>query len=417
MRVLVYPHEMLLGGAPLNAIDLATAIRDRGHDVIVYGPGGPLVDLLHERGLRYVAAHPLKYRPGPPRIQQLRRVVRDQKVDLVHGYEWPPCLDAYLGAHVVDGVPLVCTILSMHLSPLVPGSVPLVTGTKQLSAAARSIRPGPVSTIEPPVDIEGDDPGRDGMAFRRSLGIGDDEILVVSVSRLSLDLKLDALCQAVDAAGLLADGAPVRVVLVGDGPAAEQLRRRAAVVNRAAGRPVVLLPGPYSDPRDAYAAADVVIGMGGSALRGMAFAKPVVVQGEAGFAEVFEPSTERMFLHQGFFGHGRAADQPQRLAQQLATLVNAPDRRNDLGQFGRSTVVHKLSLTTAATKLEAVYEATLRSGVDRRGLRGEIPGVLWRAIGNEARLHDPRDKRSRRRDEVTRLRAAATYGASVAPAG
>ena len=50
-----------------------------------------------------------------------------------------------------------------------------------------------------------------------------------------------------------------------------------------AGRQVVLLTGEIADPRPAYAAADVVVGQGGSALRGMAFGKPLVVVGEGRF--------------------------------------------------------------------------------------------------------------------------------------
>ena len=40
------------------------------------------------------------------------------------------------------------------------------------------------------------------------------------------------------------------------------------------GRDAVVLTGAMLDPRPAYAAADVVIGMGGSSLRGMASASP-----------------------------------------------------------------------------------------------------------------------------------------------
>ena len=54
----------------------------------------------------------------------------------------------------------------------------------------------------------------------------DDDLLVVTVSRLAIDLKLDALVQAIDAADLLA-ATPVRLAIVGDGPAEAALEHGA----------------------------------------------------------------------------------------------------------------------------------------------------------------------------------------------
>ena len=43
MKVLVYPHSMEVGGSQLNAVQVAGAVRDRGHEVIVISEPGPLV--------------------------------------------------------------------------------------------------------------------------------------------------------------------------------------------------------------------------------------------------------------------------------------------------------------------------------------------------------------------------------------
>ena len=39
MKVLVYPHTMEIGGSQLNAIEIAAAVRDRGHDVTTMTEG------------------------------------------------------------------------------------------------------------------------------------------------------------------------------------------------------------------------------------------------------------------------------------------------------------------------------------------------------------------------------------------
>lgn len=115
---------------------------------------------------------------------------------------------------------------------MVPGVLPLVMETKALAEEARATHRGPVYVMEPPIDIEGDNTANDGTGFRAKHGVAPSESLVVKVSRLSIDLKLYALVNAVEAANQLADSWPARLIIAGDGQAAPQLRARAATVNR-----------------------------------------------------------------------------------------------------------------------------------------------------------------------------------------
>jgi hypothetical protein len=127
-------------------------------------------------------------------------------------------------------------------------------GTEELAEAVRATQRGTVSVMAPPIDVESDSPTNDGTSFRMKHGIMPDELLVVTVSRLAIDLKLDALVDAIDAIDHLATLWPVRLVIVGDGRAAPQLRARAAVVNQRHNGEVITLAGEVFDPRSAYAA-------------------------------------------------------------------------------------------------------------------------------------------------------------------
>lgn len=70
MKILVYPHAMEIGGSQINAIQIAGAIRDRGHEVIVLSEPGPMVELVRELGLEtwkfrcVVVNRPLGYATG-----------------------------------------------------------------------------------------------------------------------------------------------------------------------------------------------------------------------------------------------------------------------------------------------------------------------------------------------------------------
>jgi glycosyltransferase involved in cell wall biosynthesis len=408
MRVLVYPHELAIGGSQINAIDLAATMRDLGHEAWIYAQPGPLVDYVtEEKGLPYIAAHELRYRPAPTRIAQLARVARQHDIDVIHTYEWPPCLDAYYGARLLGGVPLVCTVLSMGFTPLIPTTVPLLMGTHELAEDVAAGWSGRVGVMEPPIDTDRDHPGIDGSTFRKEHGISDDELLVVSVSRLSVDLKLDALKDVIDGVAALADRYPVRLVLVGDGNAAEQLGRRADAVNAACGRNVVQLPGALLDPREAYAAADIVAGMGSSALRAMAHGKPVVVQGERGFARTFDDESSAQFFHAGFYGLGDGGSAAGAVADALAALLDDAGLRHKLGELGRSVVLDRFSLDSAAARLLELYEEIRAAAPVRGAVWGQAAAIGGRALANEARLHLPKGKRERRADKQSRLDAAA----------
>lgn len=240
-----------------------------------------------------------------------------------------------------------------------------IMGTADLGVETRRVQRGEVWVLESPIDVARDHPGIDGSAFRRIHGVADSELLIVSVSRLAIDLKLDALVRAIDAADLLAGKYPLRLVLVGDGPARDALLSRALAVNLRWGREVVTLHGSELDPRPAYAAADVVVGMGSSALRALAIGRPVVVQGEEAFSEIFEPDTLDLFLRQGFCGIGDDAPSANRLADQLDGILADPLRREALGQFGRQVVTERFSLERAVRVQIDIYDRVLRNPYPR----------------------------------------------------
>ncbi|MCO6049119.1 glycosyltransferase family 4 protein [Mesorhizobium sp. RP14(2022)] len=404
MRILVYPHDLGIGGSQINAIDLAASVAARGHEVMVYGVPGPLNSHIEKRGLRFIPAHPLKYRPAPTRIMELARIAGREKLDLIHAYEWPPCLDAYYGASLLMGVPLLCTVLSMSVMPAVPASVPLIMGTEELGRKARKRQTAPVWVLEPPIDVVEDHPGIDGSAFRQAHGVDDVDLLVVSVSRLALDLKLDALVRAVDAADMLAGRFPLKLVLVGDGPAREAIEMRVRAVNGRHGREVIVFHGAALDPRTAYAAADLVVGMGSSALRAMAIGKPVIVQGETAFSEVFEPATLETFLFQGFYGNADSEPGTARLARQMERLLSCASLRETLGSFGRKTVEERFSLERAAEIQLGIYH---RVSVERpsRNISDAASSALH-ALQIQLDYYRPGRKRGQKAQTESLLRAA-----------
>ena len=384
MKVLLFSQKLIYSGANIVAVDLATKIRDYGHEVIVYGPRGPMVEVLAHRNLPYhpmTCAQELNVRwPSMRAAHELRSLVADEGVDLVHTYEWPACLEALLGPYRRDGVPLVASVMSMRVERFMPRTVPLVVGTRVLRDDLLRSRYSQVALIPPSVDVDRDDPALDLGDFREDCGISSDAFMVAIVSRLS-SMKMESMLQTMDAVANLAAGNDIRLVIVGGGTLEEDVIDRAKTLNAAAGREVVTLTGTLGDPRPVYAAADVVIGMGSSALRGLAFAKPVIIVGTNGYAELFTPETSGEFLVQGFWGLGNG-DGLERLTTQLQGLLDDPARRELLGTFGRSFVRERFSLTRHAQALETVYKEAFQSPPTAEARRSEVSGTLMRLVAD-----------------------------------
>lgn len=370
MRVLVYPHSMEVGGSQLNAIELAAAVRDRGHDVALLGEDGPLVATAARLGLEHLPLDPAaRRRPSLRAAAQLAGLTRERRLDVVHGYEWPPALEAFAGPRLRLGVPAVCTVMSMAVAPFLPRTMPLLVGTAEIRRRALAAGHRSVTLLEPPVDVRANSPSFDPGPFRAEHGVDPRLPLVAVVCRLVPELKLEGLLAACAAVRRLAEsGVDIVLAVVGDGPARSTVEEAAARTNAATGRRAVVLTGSLADPRPAYAAADVMLGMGGSALRGLAFGTPLVVQGERGFWQLLTPESVAEFLDRGWYGVGSdpaTERSAERLAGILSGLVHDPARRGRLGDYGRRLVVERFSLDRAAELQETVYAAAVAEPLGR----------------------------------------------------
>lgn len=369
MRVLIGLHHVTLGGDTINAVELAGRLISRGHEVNLLAftnPDGsddeaPLLRLAHEGGISVrTFPRPRGMRTRIQIVRQLSDYVRARSFDVVHAFGHQDTYYAFVATYGLAGVPLVVNDYAMSVTKALPRRVPLVVGTREVAEEARRMRLGAVSLIEPPVDVKSNAPGIvDPEPLRARYGITPTDVLLVIVSRLVKTMKGESLRAAIDAVRLL-DDSSVKLMLVGDGDARADLADRAAKVNADLGRKAVVLTGCMRDPRPAYAAADVVLGMGHSGLRGMAFGKPVLIVGERGFCRPLSPETFEHVDYVGVYGVGDGSDAGPKLAAYLKPLIDDADSRRRLGAFGREVVCERYSLDAAADQLEAVYENARR---------------------------------------------------------
>lgn len=367
MKILVSLRQLEFGGTQVNAIELAAALRDfHGHDVVLFATPGPLAKLVKEKGLRFLPCPDSRGHPSLVRMRALRDAVREQRPDLLHVWDWFQCVDAYYAVHLPMRVPMVVTDMMMDLTRMLPKALPTTFGIPELVDQARAIGRRRVQLILPPVDVKVNAPGAVNPApFRERFGIEDGDITLVTVSRLTEHMKGESLFRTVDVVRTLGRDLPLRILIAGDGTARPSLERLADNVNTELGRDAVVLSGSLLDPRPAYAAADIVVGMGGSALRGMAFEKPVVIVGEAGFSAPLTPEAAELFFYKGIYGRGGADSSDACLLGDIRGLAENPARRQALGRFAREFVVRHFSLETVSAQLAGICRAAVAEVLPR----------------------------------------------------
>ncbi len=368
IRVLVQVNSLELGGSQINAVDLAAAVRDRGYDSVLVGPadslpdGPSLFDVAADREVHLEKFERPTSTLGGAR--NLSRLAWAHRAELVHVYGTWSIRPAYWGPCFMARRPFVITVYEMEVDPSVYQAPSLIVGTGYLVDDLRD-RHGPVHLISPPVDLE-----RDSTAavptgqFLADHGLAADHLRLVIVSRLDGEPLRPVKTTGIDAALNAFDRlqpTDVDLVIVGTGKDEARLRKIGERVNGRLNRRACVFTGPMSDPRPAYAAADVVLGMGGSAARALSFGKPLIVAGEYGWFRTFTPETAAELFRCSFWSEELRAEPVDELTRELVPLFASAGERARLGRFGRSFAESNFGITAMAERLVTVYEEA-RSG-------------------------------------------------------
>lgn len=387
LRITIGLAGLRFGGCQINAVDLASTLRAAGHAVQLFAVADPAVK---HSVLPYAREADFEVELLPRRAgllataRDIHQVAETHDADVVHVFA--PWLAPPLSLASAGWVARAAVETNWDMENAFWGSpsLPLIVGTHDMAAEARSCRRAAVHLMEPPVDVRIDRPDpAAGAAFRRAHGLADDTPLAVAVSRLDRLMKSEGILQSVEAMRL-ATTDDLCLAIVGDGDAYQTIADAARRVNESLGRTAVFLTGSLIDPHPAYSAADVVLAMGGAALRGLAHEKAAVILGERGFFKLFEPEALDYFHEQGYYGLGEGHDPSTALAATLDALCASPARRRELGVLGREHVVARYSLAATTESLVEIYRGAVAELPSRPRRRAEAGRLLARSAASRA---------------------------------
>lgn len=316
-------------------------------------------DLAHQAHALGVPVHVLDKRPGLDFavVPRLRALLRQTGARVLHAHNQAPGFYGGLAARWA-GRPQIFTrhgasygmdrswrwisALAAHLSryTVCVGSDALAVARREDRLPARRLR-----LIYNGVDTElfRPDPIRRAAA-RAELGLAAGHKTIISVGRISAEKDYATLLQA-----LAALPPAWRLVLVGDGPELDNLRRLAAQLGlgeraRFLGRrtDVERLLGAA----DLFALSSLSEGVSVALLEAMAMALPVVATAVGGTPEVVVDGLTGRLLEPG---------RPHELARALMETLDDPGRAAARGQAGRRRVEERFSLRAMAAAYAELY--------------------------------------------------------------
>ena len=377
IRLLEIIGNAIVGGMETYTRNLVAALpRDQFEVTCILPYESAYTASLRELGCKtYIT--PIHDDPMWRSIEMSVEVIKQHQIDVIHAN--------LANAHTLAGIvgrmtntPTVATIHSRSLW-IQELSVSKVTGMSLITvcqeafagALACGIPPENLTMIRNGVDTRRFTPERSGSAFRASIGVAPDTLLIGFVGRLSWEKGPDKFVQVAQRIGL--EFPEAHFAMVGEGPVEPELRHMLAA-NGMGDR--VHLAGLRRDVEDIYPAFDLLVqtsrseAMPLALLEGMASGVPVVAIAVGGVAELVESGTTGLLVSPGDWP-GVSSPYPgdwEGIAAAAIDLLRQPARLRAMRDASRRRAVAQFDLSHSVRETAALFASFVKPGVMKNGM-------------------------------------------------
>ena len=371
MKILQVAYKSTISGGEKVLFDLATSLKERGHDVIAVCPDpGQLPDELRKTGIR-TEIIPFHKTYDLRASRRIARFIRDEKIEVLHSHSMLTSILSRIAGHWADVPVSVSTEhLTMELarggrghgilSRLKAGyyrmldnytsrynqAVIAVSGAVKNDLIDQGMDENRVIVIRNGIRIT--EPDRERCRrIRRELGISESVPVVGTVGRLSPQKDYPTFLRAV--AEVLAVLPEAIFLIAGDGylrPELENMVLQSGIENN------LRFLGYRTDVLDVVSAFDIFVltslweGLPLAVLEAMALEKPVVATSVPGTTEAVDDGKTGFLI---------PLKDPSALAKKILELLQNAGKGRKMGRAGRRRVVDHFSLKRMVDEHENLY--------------------------------------------------------------
>lgn len=365
MKVLMVTMGMDIGGAETHILELCRAFVHRGISVSVASAGGVYVAQLEKFGVSHITI-PLKQKKPMALLKakrELEKLIQSEQFDIVHAHARIP---AFLCGKLREkyGFCFVTTDhLDFRLTPILKKLTDWGEFTFAVSEDLRryllrnfSVNPDHIALTVNGIDTEHFAPREKNLLWESFHS--DNRIVVLHISRLeeNLCLCVRALMGAVEKLN-----GRIRLVVVGNGSFAQNLKEEALVLNEKLGYAGVIFAGATTDVESYITAADIVVSPSRAAMEAMACGKPTIVCGSQGFGGIFRKSLIEEAIKSNFCFRGSSFPTADMLTKEIERILSmTEEEKTALGNFGRDFIKNRYSVSVMAETQLAGYRTVLQ---------------------------------------------------------
>lgn len=347
MNIGLLTEMMNVGGASAVVLRQARWLKAHGHSVVVLSAGGALLDELTGSNIPHITM--TSFEPGkqftPEQLiregAMLQRAISEYHLDcIVAQAQWPFPFAAVAAA---GAIPVFLDLLSpVYWVPKTAEGVAAVQSaamdgriiatavtTAQAFGQAYAFDPRLAHITNVPIQAS-PSPERSRAEVRKSLGIDEDEFVVITVARLDADRApmILPLARAVEA--LSSRARRLRCVVIGDGTHAQALRAQAPAST--------VFTGFRRDLADLYHASDLFCGEGSVVQDAAAAGLPSVITCATVYPQLADRAFSIFGLHivDHFFVAPSSVVEPVAIQEALSLLLENAEQRNIIARAGKS---------------------------------------------------------------------------------
>ncbi|OGX08660.1 MAG: hypothetical protein A2Z88_10315 [Omnitrophica WOR_2 bacterium GWA2_47_8] len=358
MKIMQVVLSLDCGGLEQLVVELTQKLKSQQIDsvIICLEKKGQLAEKLRNQGIEIIE---FGKKPGVDLglFWGLARLMREQKVDLVHTHNFGPLIYGSIAARLA-GVNSINTRhgrtdkkIASWIWDLNSFVVPVSNDTAEHLLELNKIKKDKLKVIYNGIDLKKFDNLLDQQkkaAFKQKLGLNPQKFTVGHVGRLSEEKDQATLLDAVKI--LLDQKKDVQLVIVGDGVLRKDLEKKSQDLGLTNAVKFLGFRNDISEILniiDVYVLSSVREGLSLSILEAMAVGKPVIATKIGGSPEA---------IVDGKNGYLVSAKNPQAIAKGISMLYADRNLLSQVGKAARRSVEERFSLDAMAQEYAKLYE-------------------------------------------------------------
>ncbi|MHB1393726.1 MAG: glycosyltransferase [Clostridia bacterium] len=354
-NILITTMRLDIGGAETHIVELAKGLSKVGFNVVVASTGGVYEKELTDSNIKlyHVPLDNKKPHNVVKAYNQLKSIIREEKIDLVHAHARIPGFICGL-LHKKMGFPFVTTA---HGTWKTGYGLRYITNWGQKTVAvSEDIRKYlldnyKIEDKDIKVTINGIDTDKFSPAVYCSdvmaeLKLTEEDSKIVYISRFDSDRSyiINKLLEIIPELAERIQN--LKVIMVGSGNILDMVKERAQEINSKTGHNTVIVAGSRTDINKFTALADLFIGFGRSSLEALAAGRPLILAGNVGYIGILDEHSLDAAVKSNFSGRGNSKAESETFRNDIikVLLQMRVEEKKALGGFGRSVVENSYSV-------------------------------------------------------------------------